>query len=168
MQTFLSLCQARYSVRSFQDSTPSQEAIDYICECVRLAPSAVNFQPYKIRYVSDAESLRKLQECYAREWFASAPACFIVYRNKSEEWVRKYDQKPHGDIDVAIAIEHLCLAAAEKGLGTCWVCNYNPTLLEENFPAPEHLEAVALIPIGYPSTKDVPEKKRKDMESILL
>ena len=168
MQTFLSLCEERYSVRSFLDKVPTIEDIDYICECIRMAPSAVNFQPFKTKYVTDAEELKKLQKCYAREWFTSVPACFIFYRNKEEEWIRKCDQKPHGDIDVAIAIEHLCLAATERGLGTCWVCNYDPTLLEENFPTPDNLEAVALIPIGYPASKEIPVKKRKDLESILL
>ena len=163
MQTFFSLCQERYSVRSFLDKVPTCEDIEYICECIRMAPSAVNFQPFKIKYVTDAEELKKLQKCYAREWFTSAPACIIFYRDKEEEWVRKYDQKPHGDIDVAIAIEHLCLAATERGLGTCWVCNYAPALLQENFPTPDNLEAVALISIGYPASKEAPAKKRKDL-----
>jgi nitroreductase len=156
------------SVRDYSNQVPSPEDIEYILECIRLAPSAVNFQPFKIRYITNEGDLKKLHQCYAREWFKTAPACFIIYRNKTEEWVRKFDNKPHGDIDAAIAIEHLCLAAAERHLGTCWICNYDPESLEKHFPTPANLEAVALIPIGHPTSEENPIKKRKDQADLLL
>jgi nitroreductase len=81
-----------------------------------------------------------------------------------EEWVR-FDGKHHGDIDVAIAVEHLCLAAAEQGLGTCWVCNFDAPLCHSLFSLPENEDPVALVPIGYPA--DTPkEKTRKTREQI--
>lgn len=58
---------------------------------------------------------------------------YYRYENVNENWVRRYDEKPHGDIDVAIAAEHLCLAATEKGLGTCWVCNYDTAKMQQFF-----------------------------------
>ena len=91
-----------------------------------MAPSACNKQPWKWLVVKSDEAKEKLQECYDREWFKTAPMYIVGMRNKQENWVRKEDNKPHGDIDVAIATEHLCLSAAERGLGTCWVCNYDP------------------------------------------
>ena len=167
MPTFLELCQQRRSVRSYSPDLPSDDIINYIMECVRMAPSAVNFQPWRFHYVTDHEELAKLATCYPREWFLTAPACFIAYRDKSTEWTRKADNKPHGDIDVAIAVEHLCLAAAEKGLGTCWVCNFDIKKCINLFPVPNNLEPVALIPIGLP--QDVPtEKKRKSLSEIRL
>jgi nitroreductase len=82
--------------------------------------------------------------------------------------VRKVDQKPHGDIDVSISVEHICMAATERGLGTCWVCNYKPEPLAELFPQPEEFEAVAIIPLGH-IAEDCPfaEKKRKDLDEIV-
>ena len=70
------------------------------------------------------------------------------------------------DIDVAIAIEHLCLAAAEQGLGTCWVCNFRVQLCQELFKLPEEWYPAAIIPIGYPATPDIPEKTRKATAEI--
>lgn len=163
---FLELCRLRRSVRAFSPELPKQEDINYIMECVRLSPSAVNFQPWHFRYVTDSKQLAQLAECYPREWFQLAPACFIAYRDKSTEWVRKSDGKPHGDIDVAIAVEHLCLAAAECGLGTCWVCNFDVARCKECFDAAEAWEPVALIPIGFP-TDEPTEKKRKNLTEIL-
>jgi nitroreductase len=87
-------------------------------------------------------------------------------KNPEENWIRKDDDKAHGDIDLAIATEHLCLAAAERGLGTCWVCNYDVAKMKEYFPV-EDFEAVAIIPIGH-IADDCPraEKKRKDLSDI--
>ena len=81
-------------------------------------------------------------------------------------WIRPFDNKAHGDIDLAIAIEHLCLAATERGLGTCWVCNYDPERLSQLFPMPGY-EAVAIIPLGH-IAPDCPhkEKQRKTLEEI--
>lgn len=166
MKNLLEICQQRCSVRAFLPEQPSQSAIEYVMECVRLAPSAVNYQPWHFRYISEKEDLQRLHECYPREWFRTAPACFIAYRDKETEWVRKKDNKPHGDIDVAIATEHLCLAATEQGLGTCWVCNFDVDKCKELFPARPEWEPVVLIPIGTPSDEPT-EKKRKAMDEIL-
>lgn len=156
----------RRSVRSYHPQQPAVADIDYIRRCVGLAPSAVNFQPVRFRYVCQPEELARLATCYNREWFASAPACYIAYRDTQSEWVRRSDGKPHGDIDAAIAIEHLCLAAAERGLGTCWVCNYDPEALETAFPAPEGHVPVALIPIGYPADSPRADRPRKPLDEI--
>ena len=81
-----------------------------------------------------------------------------------EEWVRA-DGKHHGDIDIAIAVEHLCLAATEQELGTCWVCNFDASLCKELFAMPENEEPCVIIPIGYPADERK-EKKRKEMDDI--
>ena len=105
---FLDLVKERYSCRSYQPTSVEQEKLDYIMECVRLAPSAVNKQPWKFRIISSEEDRKKLCQCYNREWFAIAPVVVIASILHDEEWVRS-DGKRHGDIDIAIAVEHLCL-----------------------------------------------------------
>ena len=165
---FLLLCQQRKSVRAFLPDPVSDEDWQYIMQCVNLAPSAVNFQPWHFYIVQDAHQLSLLQACYPREWFATAPACIIACKDCETQWVRREDGKAHGDIDVAIAVEHLCLAAAERGLGTCWVCNFSVSQLAETFPLPLHHQPVALIPIGHPVSDDAnPIKKRKSLDEII-
>ena len=83
-----------------------------------------------------------------------------------EEWVRA-DGKPHGDIDVAIAVEHLCLAATEQGLGSCWVCNFDAQRCHRLFQLPETEEPVVIIPIGYPAAGPTP-RVRKAPEELFL
>ncbi len=163
---FKSLCQARYSVRAYKPDAIPAEKLEYIKECTRLAPSAVNRQPWKFTLFTAEEDRARLQQCYDREWFREAPAYVLACENRGEAWTRRYDEKNHADIDLAIAIEHLCLAAAEQGLGTCWVCNFRVQLCQELFHIPEEWYPVAIIPIGYPASPDVPEKTRKPMEEI--
>ena len=91
---------------------------------------------------------------------------YLGLQNHGAAWTRRYDEKNHADIDVAIAIEHLCLAAAEQGLGTCWVCNFRVQLCQELFNLPDEWYPVAIIPIGYPATPAIPEKTRKAMAEI--
>ena len=65
----LALSQERFSARKFTPEAVSQEDLDYIMECVRLAPSAVNRQPWRWLIVRSEEAKKKLQDCYDREWF---------------------------------------------------------------------------------------------------
>ena len=116
----LELSKQRFSARKYTDENVSESDLEYILETVRMAPSACNKQPWKFVVVESEAAKHQLQECYNREWFATAPIYILCLRNKEQNWVRN-DGKQHGDIDVAIATEHLCLAAAERGFGTCWV-----------------------------------------------
>ena len=81
---------------------------------------------------------------------------------------RRSEPKDHADIDISIAVEHLCLAAAEQGLGTCWVCNFDVTLCRELFGIADPLEPVVLIPIGYPKVNEPGEKNRKAMDEVFV
>ena len=166
--TFKELSDARFSVRSYTDEAVSKEQLNYILECARLAPSAVNFQPWHFYVVTKAEDKAKLHECYNRDWFKTAPMYIICCIRHDKAWVRKYDQKEHGNIDIAIATEHICLAAAEQGLGTCWVCNFDAKLCHELFSLPENEEAAVLIPLGHLSPDvEQKEKNRKAIEEIV-
>ena len=168
MKTFLELCEERFSARKFTDEPVSDDDLNYILECVRLAPSAVNFQPWKWLVVKSEEAKAKLQQCYSRDWFNSAPLYIVGLKDTTTNWVRKFDGKMHGDVDVSIATEHLCLAATDRGLGTCWVCNYDTQRFAELFPQTEGWEAVVIVPIGH-IAPDCPrkEKQRKAIKEIV-
>ena len=166
--TFRNLCERRFSLRSYDAARPVEpEKTDYILSCVRLAPSAVNLQPYRFFVVADKALLAKIAQCYHREWFAAAPVCIVACADHAQSWHRPNDGKDHADIDVAIAIDHLTLAAAEQGLGTCWVCNFDARLCAETLGLPAELVPVALLPLGYPAADGiVPTKRRKPNEEL--
>lgn len=136
------MVKSRYSVRNYALRAVEQEKLDYVMECVRLSPSAVNFQPWKFAIVQEKEQLEALKTAYPREWIQSAPCMIVACADHEVSWHRKADGKDHADIDVAIAVEHLHL--------------------------PANLEPLVLIPLGYPADETVPEKKRKALPEILL
>ena len=162
----LELIKRRYSCRSYKSKSVENDKLDYIMECVRFAPSAVNKQPWMFRIISSEEDREKISQCYNREWFATAPVVIIASILHDEEWVRS-DGKHHGDIDIAIAVEHLCLTATEQGLATCWVCNFDAALCKALFALPESEEPAVIIPIGY-AADEPNEKKRKSIEDIVV
>ena len=166
MKSFLELVEARYSSRSYSDRAVEPEKVEYLLECARLAPSAVNFQPWKFVVVESAEKRARLQECYLREWFREAPLYVVVCADKAQSWKRKLDGHDHADIDAAIATEHICLAATELGLGSCWVCNFDADLCSEVLDLEGEFYPVAIVPIGYP-TDEPTSKKRKPIEDVV-
>ena len=162
----LNLISKRRSVREYTTDEIEQEKIDYLIECARLAPSAVNFQPWKFIIVKSPEKKALLHKCYHREWFANAPLYILALEDTTQSWKRSVDGKDHGEIDVTIALEHIVIAAVEKGLGTCWVCNFDVELCNELFNFPENLVPVALLPIGYPAKEPEEITNRKTVQEI--
>lgn len=166
--TFRDLAEARFSLRNYDSRPVEQEKIDRLLECVRLAPSAVNFQPCVFYVVTDQVLLAQLQDCYNRDWFKTAPMCIVACGNHQQAWHRKLDGKDHTDIDVAIAVDHLTLAAVDMGLGSCWICNYDAQKCAQVLDLLEGVEPIAMVPIGYAATDERPLKKRKSHDELFV
>lgn len=163
---FDKLIASRFSVRSYTRQKVERNLVLEILESARLAPSAVNFQPWHFVVISDPDSLADFQEVYPRAWFKEAPACIVVCADHSQSWKRKSDGKDFADIDIAIVTDHLVLKATELGLGTCWVCNFNVQLTQQKLQLPNHIEPVVIVPIGY-TTAEAPLKSRKPISEIV-
>ncbi len=167
---FLRLAKRRSSVRMYADKEIADEDLRYILEAGRMAPSASNRQPWKFVVIREKENLEKVYELYHRAWFRTAPLVILVLADHSVSWKRPEDGKDHAVVDASIAIDHLTLAAAEKGIGSCWICNFYVEKTVEFFGLPGHLEPVAFLSLGYPKDKaDMQrEKIRKDLSEIVF
>lgn len=165
----LDLIRKRCSIRHYAPTAIEADKINYVLEAARLAPSACNRQPWYFLVVKEAKGCDAIAACYDRSWIRTAPCHIIVCCDHEQSWKRG-DGKDHADIDAAIATEHICLAAAEQGLGTCWVCNFDAVRLRELFNLPDSVEPVAIVPIGYPAEADLFDKapkKRKALEEVV-
>lgn len=167
VKNFLSLATQRQAVRGYLQKDVEHEKVDYILECARMAPSAVNRQPWRFIVVKSECAKTKLRSCYDREWFSKAPLYIIACVDASKAWTRSSDNKNHADVDASIAIEHICLAAADSGLGSCWVCNFDVARCKEYFEIGDSEYPVALIPIGYPDNTEIRAKERKPLNDIV-
>ena len=166
--SFLDLAKKRYSVRNYKSIPVEEEKLKEVLESGRVAPSAVNFQPLHFVVVQDEEMRGKIASTYHKEWILQAPVIIVIIGDHSKSW-RRPDGKDHCDIDAAIAIDHMTLAAADLGLGSCWVCMFNSMQCHSILDLPSHLETIALLPLGYPADKgdvnrhEAKRKKLKDM-----
>ena len=168
---FLGLAAARYSCRSYSSRQPEAEKIDYILEAARLAPSACNRQPWRFIVIGseDEEGRNAILKSYNREWIASAPVYIVICGVPSEGWVRACDNHSHIDVDTSIATEHMCLAATDCGLATCWICNFYPKTLAEDLHLSDDIVPIAILPVGYAAEgSPVPTKQRRKLDEIVI
>ncbi|HKK81659.1 MAG TPA: nitroreductase family protein [Prolixibacteraceae bacterium] len=165
---FKELANIRHSVRKFSSKKVEEETLTTLLDVARKAPSAVNFQPFKVYVVASEEKLDAIKSCYHRDWFKASPVVLVVVADYDSGWKRASDHKNHADIDVAIFTDHLTLQAADMGLGTCWVCNFDVDQTSELLGLTTKQKPVALIPVGYPADDNVPVKKRKSLDEIIV
>ncbi len=164
--TLTEIINFRHSVRSFMPELPNKEKLSLVMEAARKAPSAVNYQPWRFFVVTEKTLLEKLRTAYNREWFKSAPCVIVACGNHNESWHRGADGKDHCDIDIAIAAEHIALAAVEQGLGSCWVCNFDIQIVSEALGLPDYIEPIVMLPIGIPQGDSKPTT-RKSLDDIV-
>lgn len=162
---FTLLAQSRFSVRKYKSTPIEKEKLIKVLDAARIAPSAVNFQPWHFIVVNDIEKLNQLYTIYNREWIKEAPMVIVACSDHSQSWKRSVDGKDSADIDLAIAVDHMTLMATELGLGTCWVCNFDASKCSTILKLPENIEPVVLIPLGYPDVIPA-NKKRKTLSEI--
>jgi nitroreductase len=164
--SFLELTKKRSAVRTYQDRPVEREKLLQILEAARNAPSACNIQPWHFIVLTEEKIKAEVAKAYPRDWFKNAPVVIVACGDHSTSWKRA-DGKDHCDVDLGIVVEHLALAAADLGLGTCWVCAFNAERCHKILDLPDNLEVIALLPLGYPAEATIPEKNRKRLDEIV-
>jgi nitroreductase len=92
---------------------------------------------------------------------------FIPYLEKGMSTVTKDDLMVAAAANVAIAVEHIVLQAVEIGLGTCWVRWYEDDVVKEILEIPDHVEVMALLPVGIPNEEPAP-RPRLNLDKIVF
>jgi nitroreductase len=163
---FQELIEKRYSVRAYKPDPVDDEMLERVLEAARLAPTAANRQPFQLIVIHTAGREAELKRIYGRDWFVQPPLIICVCGVLDQGWVRRDDGKSYVDVDAAIVMDHLILAAADLGLGTCWIGAFNPDAAREVLGLPEGVEPIAFTPLGYPADQ-AGGKKRKPMTELV-
>ena len=162
---FLELVETRHSVRHYQPRDVEPEKLERILEAVRLAPSGSNRQPWKFVVVRDPEVRRRLVEaCSGQQSVAQAPVIIAGVGLMPDRVMRC--GVPGDPVDVAIAMEHLALAATAEGLGTCWIGAFYQDKVREVLGIPDSVKVIECMTLGYPEGDPRP-KTRKPLDEIV-
>lgn len=175
MQTFLSLVQNRQSDRAFLDKPVEAEKIERILEAARLAPSACNAQPWKFIVVKDAGKRMEVAEATANKVLSmnhfarQAPVQLVLVEESANftstvgGWITN---KHYPHIDLGIVASHVCLAAADEGLGSCMLGWCDEKKVRKALQIPKGKRVMLVILLGYPAQPLRP-KKRKPISEIV-
>jgi len=152
----------RRSIRRYRPDPVPREKLDAILEAARLAPSWKNQQCWRFIVVTDEAKRRAITK---RGWTAEAPVIIVGCAHPGLSGGNAGQQ--YYMLDMGIAMEHMVLAAAEQGLGTCWIGGqFDEDTVKAELGVPDGVRVVALLPVGYPAENPGP-KQRKPVEEIV-
>ena len=173
---FESVIKSRESIRDYTDKKVEDEKINFVLECARHAPSWTNKQCWQFIVVKDKKIIKNLSKTnIINFWLKNVPVIIVACGNPKQSGFRNGIE--YFIVDVSIALEHLVLAATDKGLGTCWIGGFIGKKIKKILEIPENIRVVALTPLGYPAERKrfvgklakiiVQSKKRKSLDKII-
>ncbi|MCW4047344.1 MAG: nitroreductase family protein [Candidatus Bathyarchaeota archaeon] len=162
----LDAVRARKSVRKYLSKDVEEEKLRAVLEAGRLAPSASNRQEWRFIIVRDGETKRRLAEAANNQAFVGEAPIVIAACAQTDGHIMRCGQACY-PIDVAIALDHVTLAAVELGLGTCWIGAFDENKVKQILRVPPEVRVVALMPLGYPSDPSVTKKNRLPFDAIV-
>ena len=159
------IIKTRRSVRQYKSKPVPEEKLTKILQAGQLAPSTHNSQAWKFVVVQDKEKRKKLVKAAHNQAFVGQAPVVIVAVALDPDHVMVC-QVPAYAVDLAIAVDHMTLAAAAESLGTCWIGSFDQDQVREILSIPQQYKVVALLPLGFPADKPG-LKIRKEFEEIV-
>jgi len=161
----------RRSVRDYSSKPIPEDVMERMKQVIRSAPSACNFQPWHFILVMDETLQQRLAEAAnGQKWIAVAPVIVGACGLPDQAYKRMGGYGNSVDVDLAIAMDHLTLAAVAEGLGTCWIGAFKESEVKKLLEIPDSVKVVAMTPLGYPSKSELnfplDENRRKPSKDI--
>ena len=156
----------RKSVRKFSDKQVEEEKLNRVLEAGRLAPSARNLQEWRYLVVRDDELRKGLIDAAAGQGFVGQAPVVIVCCAETDGHVMRCGEQCY-PIDLAISVDHMTLAAAAEGVGSCWIGAFYQDQVKHLLGIPEEIRVVALLPLGYPADPKPIKKSRMGLDEFV-
>lgn len=153
--------QTRRSIRSYKSDPIPAEVLNKVLECARIAPSAGNRQPRKFVVARLDSEAKKTQWAEALRNQKFVPEASVVIACCAPDPTMKWHM-----VDVAIATDHITLAAWELGVGTCWIGAFEEDKVKALIGAPAEAKVVCCLTMGYPAAEGV-DRGRKTTEEVI-
>lgn len=161
---FREVVRKRYSCRKYEGRKIEEEKLAAILEAGRLAPTAKNLQEQRIYVLQSEEALAKIDSVTPCRF--GAPVVLAVAFDKNDVYTYPGGMKTSGDEDATIVATHMILAAADEGLGSCWLNRFDPQQTAELLGLPENEELVMLMDIGYAAEDAAPSPMHDNRKAI--
>jgi nitroreductase len=162
---FKEVIKNRKSIRDYEDTPIPEDKLLRVLEAARLAPSGSNRQAWKFIVVRDSKRRQKLAQAAEGQTFVGKAPVVIAAVSTMPDLVMICGV-PACVVDLAIAVDHITLAAADEGLGTCWIGAFSQQTARDILKIPDKYQIVALLPLGYPKQTGRP-KVRKSLNEII-
>ena len=156
----------RRSVRAFLDRPVGDDLLEKILDAARSAPSARNAQEWRFVVVRDRAVRERIASEAARQPFIGTAGILLACCAVTDGRIMRCGQ-PAYPIDVAIAMDHLSLAAAALGLGTCWIGSFDESVVRQILRIEPAVRVVQLMPLGYPADPAPVPRARLALEEIV-
>ncbi|MFA9396123.1 MAG: nitroreductase family protein [Halodesulfovibrio sp.] len=160
----------RRTIRKYTDQEVSEETLRELFKIIESTQSWANSQCWEVVEVRDSELRKALQSTVptknpAYTAIVNAPVLLAMCARRGQSGTLGTSEMAtkHGDwymYDLGLATQNLCLAAHSLGLGTVVVGWFDPDKAEGIVNAPEGVEVVSLIPLGYRNQKGVVPKHK--------
>jgi nitroreductase len=159
---FYTVIKNRRSVRDYDpDRDIPDDVLDRILEAGRLAPSAANRQAWKFKVIRDRSVREGICACYKGQWLKTAPVILVVVGDRDRAWVRQKDGYSSIEVDLTIALDHMILAAASEGVGSCWILAYDYEVLKNVLNLNRNEVVSCITPLGYAKKGEREEPTRR-------
>ncbi len=157
----------RRSIRKYLPDPVPAEALATILEAARLAPTACNNQPFRVIVVKGAALREQLvPACKGQKFVGEAPVVLVGCALEADSYPRQAGWLNTFAIDTTIVFDHVTLAAAALGLGTCWIGAFEEGAVREVLGIPANWRVVCLMPLGTPAEQ--PEARpRKTLDELV-
>jgi nitroreductase len=164
---FYDVIKKRKSIRKYKSDPIPEDVLNRILDAGRIAPSAKNIQPWHFVVIKDPEMKKKVAEAsHGQHWMADADVIVCGCALMDIVWSRMGGYMTSFAVDITIAMDHMILAAANEGLGTCWIGAFDEKQVKELLQVPDNVHVVALTPIGYPA-QEAKDRGRKALGEIV-
>ena len=161
---FKQVIKNRFSCRRYSAKAVEPDKLAAILEAGRLAPTAKNLQEQRIYVLQSEEALAKIDSVTRCRF--GAPVVIAVAFDKDNVYTYPGGMKTSGDEDATIVATHMILAAADEGLGSCWLNRFDPQKTAELLGLPENEELVMLMDIGYAAEDAMPAPMHDNRKDI--
>ena len=160
METF-DCIKKRCSVREYKSGPISKDLLNRLIDAGRRAPTARHVEPWEFIIVENKEVLKKLGDIVSPNgtFVKDAAACVVIFCKETKYYLE----------DGCAAAENILLAAADLGLGACWVAGDKKPYMDEIskfLGVPTGLKLISLISLGWPKN-EIKQAKTRTVKDVI-